>query len=63
MQIQIHTLRKSPKGFPIGYGQVGNQYGEVWCAPEITAPGLYELATRLVVKEGRFTVQLRAEAR
>jgi hypothetical protein len=61
MKINILNIRKSPKNHPIGYGQVGDKYGEVWLHPEITLPGEYELRTRLVVKEGRFTVQLRAE--
>ncbi|MDR1996476.1 hypothetical protein [Azonexus sp.] len=61
MKIKILNIRKSPKGYPIGYGQVGDKYGEVWLSPEIVEPGEYALKTRLVVKEGRFTVQLRAE--
>ena len=61
MKIQIHNIRKSPKGFPIGYGQVGDKYGEVWLSPDITQPGEYVLRSRLVVKEGRFFVQLQAE--
>lgn len=61
MKINILNIRKSPRGFPIGYGQVGDKFGEVWCSNEITQPGEYELKIRLVVKEGRFTVQLRAE--
>jgi hypothetical protein len=61
MKITILNIRKSPKGYPIGYGQVGDKYGEVWLGPGITEPGEYELRSRLVVKEGRFTVQLRAE--
>ncbi|MDR2838395.1 MAG: hypothetical protein LBV49_07525 [Azonexus sp.] len=61
MKITILTIRKSPKGFPIGYGHIGSQYGEVWLGPGIDKPGDYELKSRLVVKEGRFTAQLRAE--
>lgn len=61
MKIQILNVRKSPNGYPIGYGQVGDKFGEVWCGPGVEVPGEYELKTRLVVKEGRFTVQLRAE--
>jgi hypothetical protein len=61
MKITILNLRKSPKGFPIGYGHVGDLYGEVWLGPGVMSPGEYKLGSRLVVKEGRFTVQLRAE--
>lgn len=60
-QINILQIRKSPKGYPIGYGQVGEMYGEVWLAPDVTEPGTYELKSRLVTKDGRFVVQLRAE--
>lgn len=61
MQIQILNIRKSPRGFPIGYGQVGNKFGEVWCSEAVKQPGVYELNSRLVVKDGRFVVQLIAE--
>lgn len=60
-QINILQIRKSPKGYPIGYGQIGDMYGEVWLSPEVTQPGIYELKSRLVVKDGRFVAQLRAE--
>lgn len=60
MQIEILNIRKSPHGYPIGYGKVGERYGEVWLDRSVTQPGLYELRTRLSVKAGRFVVELQA---
>jgi len=60
MQINILNIRKSPNGYPIGYGQVGDKFGEVWCSAMVKL-GVNQLNERLVVKDGRFVVQLMAE--